>query len=216
MIDLSFQNGAAAFVAGLLSVASPCVLPVIPIVVTGGGKDHKLRPLLVVLGLSFSFVLMGVISSLFGSVITSKMRYVEWVAGVLIAVFGVLMLLDINPFKKLSLFNKMKTNYTGLFSGFLLGATLGLVWIPCIGPMLSGVLAMVATDGQLASGVLLLLIYSAGFSVPMLIAGYFTQFFRTKVRAVSAKGNAVRYISGILLIAFGVFITQGGVLLLSS
>ena len=100
----------------------------------------------------------------------------------------------------------------GRFSGLLLGLTLGLVWIPCVGPMLSSVLAMVAAKGTLAAGVVLLLVYSLGFAVPMLAVGYGSQALRKRVRAVSAHPALVRWASGLLLIAFGVVILWQGML----
>ena len=75
-MEFNFINMAIAFAAGVASVASPCVLPVIPIVIAGTDKDHKYRPLLIVLGLSFTFIAMGVISSLFGSLFANKMRLI--------------------------------------------------------------------------------------------------------------------------------------------
>jgi cytochrome c-type biogenesis protein len=76
--------------------------------------------------------------------------------------------------------------------------------------MLSSVLALVAARGTLASGVGLLLVYSAGFAVPMLAVGYGSQALRQRVRMVSAHPVAVRWVSGLLLIAFGaVILTQG-------
>jgi cytochrome c-type biogenesis protein len=92
----------------------------------------------------------------------------------------------------------------------LLGLSLGLVWIPCVGPMLSSVLAMVATKGSLAAGVGLLLVYAAGFAVPMLAVGYGSQALRLKVRALAQRPALVRWASGLLLVAFGlVILTQG-------
>ncbi len=198
--------------AGLMSVASPCVFPVIPIIVTGTEHDHRLRPLMIVAGLALTFILMGVVSSLFGSVIAGKMLLVEKVAGVLVIIFGVLMLADVNLFKRITVFNKIGNPSGGKWSGFILGLTLGLVWIPCVGPMLSGVLTMVATQGQVMPGIVLLLFYSAGFAIPMLIVGYSSQAVRNKIRVVQKYPIAVRIFSGGILIAFGIYILANGIL----
>jgi cytochrome c-type biogenesis protein len=197
--------------AGIASVASPCVLPVIPIILTGSSKDYKHRPLLIVIGLSISFIAMGIITSLFAGVIAGKMMMMEKIAGIIVIIFGLLMLLDINIFKKITVFNKIQSTSTGKWSGLFIGLTLGLIWIPCIGPMLSGVLTMVATDGTLVSGVTLLLFYSIGFSIPMLIAGYSSQYFRQKVSFLYEHPLAVRFISSSILILFGIYILTNGV-----
>lgn len=201
---------ALAFGAGLASVASPCVLPVVPLLVTGTTEDHRARPALVVAGLALSFVLMGVLTSLFGAVVGPSVPLLEKVVGVMVVVFGLLLLLDVNLFKRLSWLQGLGGATGGHWSGLVLGLSLGLVWIPCVGPMLSSVLAMVATRGTLTSGVLLLLVYSAGFAVPMLAVGYGSRALRQRIRAVSAHPLVVRWASGLLLVAFGaVILTQG-------
>lgn len=192
--------------AGLASVASPCVLPVLPIIVTGGPKEHRLRPLLIVLGLSTTFILMGVVMSAFGSLIGGRMRLVEQAVGVLILSFGLLTLLGINVFKRLELFSRLQVTSQGPWSGFLLGAALGLIWIPCVGPILSSILAMVATRGSIEAGVVLLAFYALGFSLPMLALGYLSQYSRERIRAVQRHPVLVRYLSGGILLAFGLYI----------
>lgn len=200
------------FTAGIMSVLSPCVLPVVPIVVTGQSDEHKLRPLLLVSGLALTFILMGILSSLFGSVIGPQMQYVEKIAGILIMVFGLLLIFNVNLFKHLSFFSQFAQKSKGRFGGFFLGFTLGIIWIPCVGPMLSSVLAIVATKGQVVTGVFLLLIYSIGFSIPMLIAGYASQFFRKRFKKIGKFPQAVNVVSGIVLLTLGVFIIYKGIL----
>ncbi len=211
-LDLSLTSLMMAVFAGFASIASPCVLPVVPIIVTGTQKDHKYRPLLIVAGLSFSFMAMGAITSIFGGAVAGAMPVLEKVAGIVVIIFGVLMLLDINLFKKLSLFNRVQTPSSGRWSGLLLGLTLGLVWIPCVGPMLSGVLALVASEGKLSSGLVLLAFYSLGFAIPMLLAGYASQSVRQKIRMINSHPLAIRLVSGGLLIGFGIYILTTGML----
>jgi cytochrome c-type biogenesis protein len=203
---------AFVFVAGLASVLSPCVLPVIPIVVTGGTDDHRLRPLLIVAGLALTFVLMGIISSLFSSAIGTPMRYVEKIAGILIALFGLLLILNINLFKHLGFLSRLAQLQKGGAGGFTLGAILGIVWIPCIGPALSSVLALVATQGKVLTGILLLLVYSMGFAIPMLIAGYASQSFRKMFSGAKKHPYLVNLVSGLILMAMGLFIVFKGMI----
>ena len=209
-MDFSIASMVMAFTAGILSVASPCVFPLLPIIASGTSNDHKLRPLMITAGLTLTFILMGIVSSVFGSLIASKMFYVEKGAGVIIVVFGLLMIFDINVFKKLTLFNNIKTGRTGVFSGFFLGLTLGLIWIPCVGPVLTSVLALVASEGSIVKGIVLLSIYSAGFSIPILIAGYFSQFFRNRLKKIGTQSFAIRLIGGSVLVIFGIYIFTKG------
>lgn len=211
-IDLSLTSLAMAMLAGLASIASPCVLPVVPIIVTGTKEDHWSRPLLIVIGLSLSFMAMGALTSIFGGAVASYMPVLEKVAGGMVILFGVLMLFDVNLFKKFTALSQIQSRGDGRWSGLLMGLTLGLVWIPCVGPMLSGVLAMVATDGKLSSGLILLAFYSLGFAIPMLLAGYATQTARQKIRTINSHPLLIRLVSGALLIAFGVYILTAGML----
>ena len=93
-----------------------------------------------------------------------------------------------------------------------MGLTLGLVWIPCVGPMLSGVLALVATEGKLSSGLILLAFYSLGFAIPMLLAGYASQTIRQRIKMVNRHPLAIRLVSGGLLIGFGIYILKAGMM----
>jgi cytochrome c-type biogenesis protein len=205
-------NIALVFVAGLASVLSPCVLPVIPIIVTGKSDDHKFRPLLIVTGIAVTFMIMGVISSLFGAAIGSKMYYVEKAGGILIAAIGVLLIFNVNFFKHLGFFSQFAQKSRGRFGGFFLGFTLGVIWIPCVGPMLSSVLAIVATQGKIEIGIVLLFIYSLGFSIPMLVAAYASQFFRNRFRKVGKYPYLVNIVSGLILLFLGIFIFFKGVI----
>ena len=214
-IELTFTSLLMATVAGFASIASPCVLPVVPIIVTGTNEDHKHRPLLIVAGLSLSFIAMGAITSIFGGAVAGIMPAVEKAAGIIVIAFGLFMLLGINLFKKLTFFSNIQfgsQGSQGRWSGLVLGLTLGLVWIPCVGPMLSGVLALVATQGKISSGLILLAFYSLGFSIPMLLAGYASQSFRQKIGVVNQHPMAIRLISGLLLIGFGYYILTSGML----
>ena len=211
-MELGLPAVALAFGAGLASVASPCVLPVVPLIVTGTAEEHRARPALIVAGIAASFVAMGVLTSLFGAAVGPLLPPLEKAVGVLILLFGLLLLADLNLFERLAWLQRLAPAGDGRWSGLLLGASLGLVWIPCVGPMLSSVLALVAARGTLASGVALLLVYSLGFAVPMLAVGYGSQAVRQRLRLVASRPRAVRWASGLLLVAFGVLILRKGML----
>ena len=206
-----FSAGNALFAvgAGLASTISPCVLPVLPIVMAGQPGEHRLRPVAIVLGLMTTFVLMGILSSLFGAVVGPLLVRLEKPVAILIGLLGLLLLADVNPFKRLQVgisFDRRK----GLLSGALLGASLGLVWIPCVGPFLSSILAMVAARAQVGEGAALLVFYSAGFSLPMLVAGYASQAFRERTGFLRSRPLLVRFASGGLLVGLSAWILAKG------
>ncbi|MFH1467138.1 MAG: cytochrome c biogenesis CcdA family protein [Pseudomonadota bacterium] len=213
-MDLSLASIGLSFGAGLASVLSPCVAPVLPIIVTGTERDSRLRPLAIVGGLALTFIAMGVLGSIAGSLVAQHMRTVERIAGAVILLFGALMLADINLFKKLTVFSRVGGGRgRGLLGGLLMGLSLGLVWIPCVGPLLSGVLALVATAGQVSAGVVLLAVYSLGLAIPMLLVAYASQWFRGRFRAVQAFPVAIRIVSGLVLVGFGLWILVNGMVL---
>lgn len=221
MMDLSLTAFVMVFVAGLSSVLSPCVLPVIPLVITGTEHDSRWRPVFIVGGLTATFVLMGIASSLLGSMITSKLFLLERVAAAVIIIFGALLIVDVNLAKYITFFNRFNQGSerkTGNIAALLAGMTLGLVWIPCVGGQLGAVLAMVATGAESAQagtftfGITLMLVYSLGFAIPLLLAGYASQFFRNRAGSVMSNPGLIRIASGLLLIGFGLFIWTKGML----
>ncbi len=209
LTGFSLANALFAVGAGLLSIASPCVLPVLPIVMAGQPGEHRLRPVAIVAGLMSTFVLMGVLSSLFGSVVGPLLVRLEKPVAILIGVIGILLLLDVNPFKRLQV-GLAAERRKGLLSGAVLGASLGLVWIPCVGPFLSAILGMVAARARLADGVTLLLFYSLGFGLPMLVAAYASQLFREKTAVLRTRPLLVRLASGGLLVGLSAWILVKG------
>lgn len=209
LAGFSLANAVFAVGAGFTSIVSPCVLPVLPIVMAGQPGEHRLRPLSIVAGLMSTFVLMGALSSLFGSVVGPLLVRLEKPVAVLIGVIGLLLLADVNPFKRLRV-GIATERRKGLWSGAVLGASLGLVWIPCVGPFLSAVLGMVAARARLGQGMALLAFYSLGFALPMLAAGYASQAFREKTSFLRTRPLLVRLASGGLLIGLSAWILVKG------
>jgi cytochrome c-type biogenesis protein len=209
LAGFSLANAVFAVGAGFTSVVSPCVLPVLPIVMAGQPGEHRLRPVAIVAGLMSTFVLMGALSSLFGSLVGPLLVRLEKPVAVLIGVIGILVLADVNPFKRLQVGISTERK-KGLWSGSVLGASLGLVWIPCVGPFLSAVLGMVAARAQLGEGMVLLGFYSLGFALPMLVAGYASQAFREKTVFLRSRPLLVRLLSGGLLIGLSAWILAKG------
>lgn len=204
-MEVSYVNIIMAISAGLASVLSPCVLPVIPIIMTGAERDDRLRPLVVVTGLSLSFMAMGAISSLFGAFLIGKTRYIEIVGAVVIIILGLMVIFDVSIFKRFYQLSNIRVKSEGRFSGLILGMSLGLIWVPCVGPFLSSILTVVGTSGQLATGITLLGFYSLGLAIPMLIIGYSSHYLQNRIRNMLKHESVLRYVSGSVLVAFGLY-----------
>lgn len=206
-MEISIANILLSAGAGLASVLSPCVLPVIPVIAAGGAeRPDRLRPLLVVLGLSITFMTMGAVSSLFGELLVGRSRLIEQIGGAVILAMGLMVFFDLNIFKRLYRLSNIQVRSEGRFSGLVLGMALGIVWVPCIGPMLSSILAMVGTSGELAKGVTLLGFYSLGLAMPLLTIAYSSNILQRRLTAFARHEVFVRYITGAILIAFGLYI----------
>jgi cytochrome c-type biogenesis protein len=216
-MTLTLASLGVAFLGGVLSVASPCVLPVVPVLLAQRTSDHRLRPVFVVAGLASTFIVMGVLASLAGSALSGNMRLLEKIAGGVLVFFALLMAANINPFKNIQIFNRIQVkNSGGIVSGYLVGATLGLVWIPCVGPVLSGILTMVASQASVMAGAVMLAIYSLGFAVPMLVVGYSSQLIVKRVKLIAKYPALVRWTGAFLLGALGAVLYFKGMVALVS
>jgi len=204
-MDLGLANILLALGAGLASVLSPCVLPVIPVVMAGAERKDRLRPLLVVLGLTVTFMVMGAVSSLFGEYLVGRTRSIEVAGALIIVAMGLVVLFDLSIFKRFYRLSNIPVKGEGRFGGLVLGMALGLVWVPCIGPFLSSILAMVGTSGQLARGAILLGFYSIGLAIPMLAVAYSSQILQQRLRVLGQYETALRYVTGSILIGFGLY-----------
>ena len=171
MLELLF-----ALLAGILTIAAPCTLPMLPILLGASiGREGRLRPLMIALGFVVSFsavaLLLGALTRLFDF----DPNVLREAAAILLLGFGLLMLFPA-PFEWLSirlngwldLGNSGATQREGALGGLILGTTLGLVWTPCAGPVLGSILTLVATSKNLAWAGTLLVAYAIGAAIPML------------------------------------------------
>jgi len=210
---LEIVTFAGALLAGVVSIASPCVLPLLPGVMAYSTEKSRLTPLAIVLGLAVSFTLMGVISSVFGAFLIDYMDYIKIASGALIIFMGLYILspaieeivLRIWQLVPLSRVARPNTDSEGLLGGLLLGASLGIVWIPCVGPMLASILTIVAQHGTIVYGASLLLTYSLGLAIPMLIVAYSSNLVSDKLRDISKYSMPLRKIAGVVLLLVGFY-----------
>lgn len=209
-MEFSMINILMAVGAGVASVLSPCILPVIPIIMAGAERNDRLRPLLVVSGLSLSFMAMGAASALFGSLLIGKTRYIEIAGALVIITMGLMVMFDLSIFKRFYRFSNIRVKGEGRIGGLILGMALGLIWVPCVGPFLSTTLTMVATSGQLATGIILLGFYSLGLAIPMLIVGYSSQLLQNRIKGMLKHETIFRYVTGGVLIVFGLYSIMAG------
>ncbi len=205
-----------AFVAGIVTILSPCILPVLPIVLSGSvGGGHK-RPLGIVTGfvLSFTFFTLMLTAIVKATGISSDSLRI--VAVVVIALFGISLLLPQTQVllekitSKLSGFTPQTADKTGYWGGLIVGLSLGLIWTPCVGPILAAVITLAITQTVNAQSFLITFAYSLGSAVPMLGITYGSQSllknvsFFNKYTAQIQRGFGVVMIITAIAIYFNV------------
>lgn len=207
---------ALAFSAGLLSFASPCVLPLIPsylTFVTGVGFDDLTRArrtalahaLLFVLGFTLIFVALGASATVLGRLLLAYRVWITRVGGALVVLFGLYLLGAI----RISAFDRerrvhLATKPVGYLGSVLVGVAFGAGWTPCLGPILGAILTYTAVTADLARGLPLLLAYSLGLALPFLIAAVAVERFLETVTRLRPHLARVSRISGALLVIVGV------------
>lgn len=227
-----FFNIVVAFVAGMLSFLSPCVLPLVPGYISlmsgvsidnlksGGASGSRraviLNSLAFNAGLSVIFLALGGTAGLLGSAIFAN-TWVRVIAGVVIIIFGLHLigLLKIKYlYKDTRQFSSEKPQ--GVLGSLTLGIAFAAGWTPCIGPILGGIIGLAATTGGWKNGLLLSAFYSAGLAVPFLVTGLTINKFLSFYSKFRKHLHKVEVVSGIILILIGVLIMSNRVTLLSS
>ena len=217
----------AAFVAGLFSFLSPCVLPLVPgyvSLISGAGVEElksqesqllrkvMLNSIAFILGFSIVFIALGAISTEVGQLIARYKSVLARVAGVVIILFGLHLtgIFKINALYTDARLHSIKGSSTW-GGAFLIGFAFAFGWTPCVGPILAVILGFAAAQDSVFKGILLLAVYSLGLAVPFLMTallmGRFMKFysgFRRHMHAVEVASGALLIVLGALLV-FGRF-----------
>ena len=204
-------NLVLALLAGIVTVAAPCTLPMLPILLGASvGQTGKLRPALIALGFVISFSAAALALSAITRVFDFDPNHLRTAAAILLLGFGLLMIWPA-PFEWLSIRINGLTSATGSTAshqgnvgGFVLGSTLGLVWTPCAGPVLGSILTIVATSGDTAWASVLLVVYATGAAIPMLAIAYGGQAVTTRVRSIARISPKLQQGFGVVVIAFAI------------
>jgi cytochrome c-type biogenesis protein len=213
-----------AFIAGLASFLSPCVFPLVPAYVgylggrsaaVPGSQENRWLTLshgvAFVLGFSVVFVLLGVATSTLYFLLYDLTIWLARVGGVLVIILGLHMLGVFRiPFLQYDLRAKnLPDRKWGYLSSAMMGVFFSAGWSPCIGPVLTGILALAATGGSMLLAAQLLMAYSAGLALPFLLASTQIGLVTTVIRRY---GKLMRYVEmgmGILLIGVGILLFMG-------
>ena len=205
---------AFAFLAGFITILSPCILPILPIVLSGSLTGGHRRPLGIVTGFILSFTLFTLFLAAIVKATGISADVLRSFSVVIILLFGASLLLPNfqvfmeKVFTKLSsLVTRKSTQATGFWSGLVLGISLGLVWTPCVGPIIASVITLAATNSVNGSAVLITFAYSLGTAIPMFAITYGGRTLLLKVPWLLRNTARIQKGFGILmmLVAVGIF-----------
>jgi cytochrome c-type biogenesis protein len=212
----------AAFVAGVLSFLSPCVLPLVPGYVSlisgttveelSSRQGRAIRAIMLnsvtfILGFSIVFIALGAVATGVGQLTRDLYPYLTRIAGAVIIVFG-LHLTGIWKIKALYADKRLHDVKGGSspLGSFVMGFAFAFGWTPCIGPILATILAFAAAEDTVLKGILLLAVYSAGLAVPFLLTSLGVDRFLAFYARFRRHLHTVEVASGVLLIAIGLLI----------
>lgn len=225
MSDVSVSVG-VAFIAGIVSFLSPCVLPIVPSYVTfitGMTLDEltvrgtaaarakaALHAALFVLGFTLVFVTLGATATVFGAVLQRSLPLLQQIGGILITLFGLYL---VGLLRLPSLMRERRVHLAsrpaGLAGSVLVGVAFGAGWTPCVGPVLASILLYAGTSATMSQGMLLLGAYAIGLGIPFFVAAVGLNWYIAGARRLTRWLRPVEIVAGSLLIAVGVLLFTG-------
>lgn len=206
-----------AFLAGLAASLSPCVLVVLPLVLSSSLQKSRAQPIATIIGLTISFafftLFLGSLVQATG-ISASALRYISIV---IVFIFGLTLLLPFadrivakifNPFARIgaSIDVQSRKVKSPILSGLVLGVSIGLLWTPCAGPILASVIAVVATQQLSLEAVLIVSLYAIGSSIPLFAFALFGQHLVKTSQFLNRHVVAIRRVFGVLMIATSILL----------
>ncbi|MCF6219125.1 MAG: cytochrome c biogenesis CcdA family protein [Gammaproteobacteria bacterium] len=208
-----------AYIAGVVTILSPCVLPLLPIILGSSINEHKRGPLFLVAGLIISFTSFGMIVSTIGFSIGLTTSVLQTLAASIMILFGAVLIF--NPlYERFSVMASASTSginskistlrFSGVQGQFALGILLGAVWSPCVGPTLGAAITLAAQGESLIYAATIMLLFSIGTSTPILAMSFASQ--KTMLRMKGQMMRASKWMKptmGTLFVVVGVMILTG-------
>ena len=205
-----------AFLEGIITFISPCLLPMLPIYISyfaGGGERSTGKTLKgalgFVTGFTVVFVILGALAGTVGSFLREYQTAVNIVSGAVVIVFG----LNFLGVFKLNLFRgshrSVNTDNMGFFSALLFGMIFSVGWTPCVGAFLGSALMLASQQAHIAEGMLMLFAYSLGLGIPFILSAVLIDYLKTAFNWIKKNYKAINIISGSLLVLIGILMATG-------
>lgn len=194
-----------AFIGGLVTILSPCILPLLPIILSSSAQTGKKRPLGIITGFVLSFTFFTLFLSSIVRATELSAELLRSIAVLTILSFGLIMVIP--PLEKW--WEKISSNIIifknsgakdGFMGGIYVGLSLGLVWTPCVGPILASIITLAATATITLSALLITLAYSIGTAIPMLAIIYLSRYAQIALPVLKKNSSNIQRIFGVLMI----------------
>ncbi len=201
------------FFEGIASFISPCLLPMLPIYIAyfAGKDEQKTKKTVInaigfVCGFSTVFLLLAVFASQLGKLVSSNMKYIKIIFGIVIIVFG----LNYMELLNLRFMSKMKGSNANLqnlnfIKSFLFGMLFSISGTPCIGTFLSSALLLIAKQQQILKGILLMLVYCIGIGIPFILSVVLIEKLKGVFEVIKRNFGKIKKVSGVVLIGMGMY-----------
>jgi len=218
-MDFGFATFGFGYLAGVLSTLSPCVLPLIPILLATAVGAHRFGPYALAVGLALSFAVVGIFIATVGASLGLDASTFRNVAAVVLIGFAIVLLSSklqerfaIATSGLSSVGDKLlsRIRLDGLAGQLVIGLVLGIIWSPCVGPTLGAATTLASQGQSLAQIALLMLIFGIGAGTPLVVLGSLSRNTVMRVRGrMVAAGKSGKLMLGVLLLAVGVAILTG-------
>ena len=203
-----------AFLAGIATTLSPCILPVLPILLSAGVAKGRWRPFGIILGVILSFTFFTLALNALVKATGVSPNFLRYLAIIVIIFFGLVMIFPAlsNWFARLTApLQSVGTSLgergkEGFYSGIIVGVSLGLVWTPCAGPILATIATLVATSSVTLNAIFLTLFYSLGAALPMFLIMYGGNRALLSSRTLSKYSESIRKFFGVLMVIGGLLL----------
>lgn len=212
------MNYLIAFLEGMITFISPCLLPMLPIYVsyfTGQKEESSKKSTLInalgfVLGFTLMFVLLGAFAGAIGGFLKEYSKVVNIVTGSIMILFGLNFMEVIKiPFLNTNRQLKMKAVETGFFSSVLFGLIFSIGWTPCVGAFLGSALMLAASSNESFKGILMLLSFSLGLGIPFILSAVLLDRLKSTFQFIKKHYRVINLISGGLLVIVGLLMATG-------
>ena len=205
-----------AFLEGIITFISPCLLPMLPIYISyfaGGGERSTGKTLKgalgFVTGFTVVFVMLGALAGTVGSFLREYQTVVNIISGAIVIIFG----LNFLGVFRISLFKgshrSVQTDNMGFFSAMLFGVIFSIGWTPCVGAFLGSALMLASQQAHAGEGMLMLLAYSLGLGIPFVLSAVLIDYLKSAFNWIKRNYKIINIISGSLLVLIGVFMATG-------